>query len=429
MIDRRADRSLVATVDPAAPTTGMLHVDPEQLMRMLRELGRYGEAPDGGVSRPAFGPADNAARAYLIQASRSAGLAPRIDEAGTVIVRRRRARPGARVLLMGSHLDSVIGGGRLDGAYGTVAAIEVLRVLAQHGLPHRYEPVAVAFANEAGARFPHPHFGSLALTGQLHLPEQTVDRDGRSLRGPLRAAGGNLDRVHRAAWPPGRIGGFLELHVEQGPVLEHAGVPIGVVSAIIGRVVIDIWVKGRQCHAGTTPMELRRDALAIAARVVLAVEAVARDRLLCRVATVGVLNPEPNLDYLVAGEVGMTAELRDGDQQRLAAAERALLADVAEIARATYATIEVGVRARVEPVTTDPELRAAIAAAATGLGYPYLELPSGAGHDAQIMASLAPVGMIFVPSRDGVSHSPAEDTDPEHLVAGADILLRTAAQL
>lgn len=408
--------------------TGPDCIDRGELMRVLHELARFGEGPDGTASRVGYGRSDGLARRYLAQRSREVGLRPSVDEAGNLIVRRPRRRPGTPTLLMGSHLDRG-GGSWLDGAYGVVAALDVASVLARQPGATRYEPAAIAFANQVGERFPYPNFGSLAVVGELDRPERTVDRSGRSIRGPLRRVGGNLDQVQRATWPAGSIAAFLELHVEHGPVLERAGVPLGIVTGIAGRTLYDVSVKGQLAHAGATPMELRRDALAVAARVVLAVERLARERKICDITTVGALETDPNLDDLIPGAVGMTAEIRDTDLARMARAERALTAEIAEVARVTGAPIELARRTHTPPATTHPALRRAIAAAASGLGHRYIQLACGSGRDSQVMARAAPVGMILVRSRDGIGHLAADDSDPADLVAGANTLLHTALRL
>jgi N-carbamoyl-L-amino-acid hydrolase len=311
-----------------------------------------------------------------------------------------------------------------------LAACEVVRVLAgvEEELPA--EPVAIAFTNEEGAAFPYPFLGSRAVAGTVNTAELTTltDPDGRSLRDALHAAGGDLDTIGAAAWAPGSVAHYLELHIEQGPVLETEGIPIGVVTAIAGRTIVDITVRGHQGHAGTTPMSLRRDALPVAARVVLAVERLAQRRL-CTVGTVGVVAVHPNVTNVIPGTVRLTAEIRDGRPDRLRAAEQALVAELAQLGAATEMEIDVTLRAVAQPVATSKPAQQAIIEAAEGLGLPHVSLPSGAGHDAQIIAGVAPVGMIFVPSRDGTSHAPHEHTDDDHLVVGARTLLHSVLHL
>ncbi|MGF1426679.1 Zn-dependent hydrolase [Kitasatospora sp. LaBMicrA B282] len=420
-----------APVDPLGPAAAAhadIRVDGARMLAVLRGLSDHGRDPDGGITRLGFTPEDDAARQYLRQLAAEAGLLAEVDQAGNLLVRRRAAGSERPVLLMGSHIDTVPRGGALDGAYGVAAAFEVLRVLTEHDVPTRYEPVVVAFANEEGARFPVPFWGSLALTGQLTDPTAAVDRQGCSLREPLARAGGDLDAVARAAWAPGSVGVYLEIHIEQGPVLEANHVPIGVVDGIVGRTMVEFTVHGEQMHAGTTPMEQRCDALVTAAQLVLAIKGIAKDEKLCAVSTVGILQVQPGQTNVVPGLVTMSAEIRDGDMDRLRAAEAALCAEADRIARSCGTRIEARTTMRSDAVSTAAPVREAIRAAAEQLALPCLPMYSGAGHDAQIVAALAPVGMIFVPSRRGISHAPQEYTAPEDLVTGADVLLRTALQ-
>lgn len=413
------------------PELASLRVNGPRLLCALDALAQFGRDSAGGMSRLGFGPADNAARRHLMEVAAAAGLASRVDEAGNLFIYRvGRAFPAMQpVLLMGSHLDSVPHGGTLDGAYGVVAAIEVLRVLTDNAVDLAYEPVVVAFANEEGALFPQPFWGSKALTGQLEDPVSAVDRSGNSLRRSLADAGGHLDGIEHARWWPGSIAAYLEVHVEQGPTLETARLPIGVVTDIVGRTIVDVEVHGRQSHAGTTPMDQRADALTAAARMVLAVEDLALHKKLCKVSTVGVLGVSPAQTNVVPGQVTFTAEMRDTDSARLQQAESALCAQIEVIAQHTGVTVTADTTMRSSPVQLARPVQEKIEAAAAALSLPYLRLPSGAGHDAQIIAALAPAGMIFVPSRDGISHAPEEHTEPHHLIAGANTLLHTALRI
>lgn len=405
-------------------------VDGGRLLRRVEELGQIGrDATTGGITREGFGAADREARAYVLAEARAAGLASSVDAAGNIVVRARAAGEAEErpALLMGSHLDTVVNGGRLDGAYGVLAALEVVQACAESGAPGRYEPVAVAFTNEEGALFPQPFFGSSVLAGRLAgLPREPLDHEGRPLRGPLALAGGDLDALGSAVWLPESVAAYLELHVEQGPVLDRAGDRVGVVDGITGRTVLTVEISGAAGHAGTTPMAGRRDALAAAARVVTAVEELAATRDLCRVATVGRLDIHPNSPNTIADTVRLTADLRDTVAARMDAAEAALHEQLRAIAERTGAGIEVVGRTHSGPVATSAGLRALIGESCRELGVSHRSLPSGAGHDAQVVADITPVAMIFVPSIGGVSHVPHEDTAPADLVLGAEILLRTA---
>ncbi|MFB4285733.1 MULTISPECIES: Zn-dependent hydrolase [unclassified Nonomuraea] len=406
-------------------------VDAHRLLTRLQRLAKIGADEAGGVTRPGFTAADLAGRDYVAAEAAAAGLSASVDAAGNLVVSRSAdLAKGGPVVLMGSHLDTVVQGGPLDGAYGVIAGLEVLQALAETGAEMRHEPVLVAFANEEGARFPCPFWGSLALTGRLaRTPYDIRDQAGVSLDEALREVGGDPDRLESAAWPPGSVAAYLELHIEQGPVLERLGLTIGVVEAIVGRTVVEIELRGRAGHAGTTPMDARADALTFAARVVLMVEEVAATRRLCAVATAGRLRVAPGVTNVVPGLVRLTAEFRDAAPERLRAAEETLMTQLAELAHGAPIQVETTVSDRFAPVATDASLRAAIGRAAGELGLATHALPSGAGHDAQIVATLAPMGMIFVPSRDGVSHVPEESTADADLVAGAQVLLRTVQRV
>lgn len=413
--------------DPSPAGPPAPRVDGVRLLQILDRLGEIGADPGGGVTRLGLGPLEQQARNWLAGVGHAAGLVPSTDPAGNLFLRLPRPARGP-VLLIGSHADTVVQGGRLDGAYGVVAAIEVLRVLHATGTRLPFDPVAVAFSNEEGALVQLPFFGSRAVCGQLADGLSATDRSGRGAREYLAEYGGDPDRLAEAAWPAGSIAAYLELHIEQGPVLERAGIPIGVVEGIVGRVIVDIEVTGQAQHAGTTPMDARRDALVAAAELVLGVRRIAADKI-CTTATVGFLRTGPNVTNTVPGTARLTAEVRDIDPARLAAGEAAVREVCAEVERRTGCSVRCVRSSGSAPVATDPVLRRAIVEAADALGLAQLSLPSGAGHDAQIVASLAPIGMIFVPSSDGISHAPAEDTPPEALVRGADVLLRTVLRL
>jgi N-carbamoyl-L-amino-acid hydrolase len=404
-------------------------IDHERLLVTLEELAVFGATAGGGVSREGFTPADDSARSHLSTLARRSGLYPSIDEAGNLIVRLTPASGDQPVLVIGSHIDSVTAGGRLDGVYGVVAGLEVLRAVAEERLTTGFEPVLIAFSNEEGARFPYPFWGSRAVVGDLAEPRAVVDRTGRSIREALHRAGGDLDRVEQAAWLAGSIAAYLELHVEQGPVLERAGLPIGVVRAITGRVILQAEIVGRQGHAGTTPMTSRADALVAASELVLAVRRLAADGGKCTAATTGSLCVEPGLSNVIPGRAGLTIELRDTDPDRLLSAERCLRAEAERIAADSRTAVRIGRSSVSDPVSTSPWLVREITAAAEELGFGSMVMSSGAGHDAQIVAQVAPVGLIFVPSTDGVSHSPDEHTDAELLAAGAEVLAATVARL
>ncbi len=403
-----------------------LRIDNARLLGRLDELSKIGADPAGGITRLGLGPQENAAMDYLRDLCVEAGLRAETDPAGNLLVHRPRTRLGAApVLLVGSHVDTVVQGGWLDGAYGVIAALEVLQVLHEHDVDLPVEMVAVAFANEEGALIQTPFWGSRALCGSLEDGLAAEDRTGRPVSEYLARAGGSPERLADAAWPPGGIAAYLELHIEQGPSLERLGVPIGVVDGIVGRTIVDVDVVGEAQHAGTTPMPDRRDAMVAAAEIILAVERVVTERAVCATATTGYLEAHPNVTNTITGNVRMTVEVRDTDPAKLVRGEAAVREECSRVAAASGCDITVRASMRSRSVSTAAPLRDAIRGAADALGLPHLTMPSGAGHDAQIVALVAPIGMIFVPSKRGISHAPGEDTEPEDLVHGANVLLHS----
>jgi allantoate deiminase len=396
-------------------------VDGGRLLRRLGQLAEIGALPGGGVTRLAYSPEDVAGRELVAGWMRAAGLTVAIDPAGNLVGTLPGSGFGLGRLATGSHLDTVVEAGTLDGAYGAVAAVEVASVLHGAGVRLRHELAVIGFSNEEGARGTPGMVGSAAIAGRrLDLSE--VDDEGWTLEARLTAAGGEPPRLAGAAWSP--LAGFVELHIEQGPVLEQAGVRIGVVTAVTGRVTLDAVIRGQSQHAGTTPMAARRDAVVAAALIVLAVRELAESGLI-RVATAGRLEAEPGVRNVVPGRAVVGIDLRDADETALDRAVRRLQEAAAQTAAATGTQVEVVVRSRVGAVPTDRTLADCVAAAADQLGLTRMELPSGAGHDAQVMAALGPVAMAFVPSIGGVSHAPEERTADADLVAGANVLLHT----
>lgn len=401
-------------------------VDRARLLRRLAELAQIGRSDSGGVTRPGFSPADLEARHYMIREAEKSGLPTSVDGAGNLWLG-PRPHPGTTTLVLGSHLDTVVDAGPLDGVYGVVAALEVVENLASLDLAH---PVtAVAFANEEGALYPQPFWGSLAASGQLPTPAAVPTAyDGTLLRDALTVAGGDLDAVQQARLAPDQLLAYLELHIEQGPVLERENIPIGIVEAIIGRVQVEVDLLGAAGHAGTTPMPGRSDALATAAEIVLAVESLPATGW-CQVATVGRLEAAPNSPNTIAGLVRLTVDVRDTDEAQLHRAADEAVHRIESIAQRRTVKASCTRAAASKPVLTDVVLRRAIAAAADQRALPTLSLTSGAGHDAQMMAAVTPTAMIFVPSIGGVSHVPHEATAPDDLVLGAQLLQDTALAL
>lgn len=396
-----------------------LRINDARLEDRMAALARVGRDPRGGVSRLAYGDADREARALVTTWMRGAGLATRVDAAGNIVARRDGADPSLAPLLAGSHVDSVPNGGDFDGPLGTLAAIEAAQTLFERGVTTRHPIEVVVWSNEEGGLY-----GSRAVSGQLPASELgNASASGVTIADGMRAVGGDPDRLEAARRAPGSIAGYLELHIEQGRILEDVGVDIGVVLGIVAIHQWEVTITGQTNHSGTTPMTRRRDALLAAARFVDLVHRVVTGQPGAQVGTVGRIEASPGAPNAIAGRVTCSLELRDLDPALLGRLFRRIENEARGIGEATGTAFAFAPVMATVPAPSDPRLRRAIAEAAGGLGCSTLELPSGAGHDAQSLAPLGPIGMIFVPSVGGVSHSPAERSTPEAVRNGANVLL------
>jgi N-carbamoyl-L-amino-acid hydrolase len=406
-------------------------VSAQRLRRDLEHVAGYGATASGGVGRTSFSAADRQVRAWLAAECEKAGLALRTDGIGNVFVRLDApgAPAGTPPVWAGSHLDSVPEGGRFDGALGSLAALEVARRLAEERVPLRRPVEVVVFADEEGNY--HHLLGSTALVRDF-TPDELAGlrgRDGDRLVEALQAMGWDVGAAGRTAVRPGDVHAYVELHIEQGSVLERAGATIGVVTAIVGMGGGHLEFRGRQDHAGTTPMPLRRDALRGAGDLVVRLPEVARSLSKDAVVTCGIVQVEPGGANVVPGLVRMSLDFRDPDRRRLLDLEEAVAAAAREAADRHDLEVTYTRESITDPVPLDPRMQDLVASVAADRDLPALHLPSGAGHDAQNMARLAPAGMIFVPSVDGRSHSPAEWSTWEDVEAGANVLLGTVHAL
>ena len=403
-----------------------LEINGERLMRRLRELAEIGPIDGGGVSRLALTDADKAGRDLVVTWMRDLGLEVSIDAIGNVVATGRGRTDGPPVMT-GSHIDTVATGGIYDGNLGVLSGLEVIETLAERSIVTD-RPLSVAFfTNEEGARFPPDMMGSLCYVGGMTVEEamSTAAADGA-------VVGDELERIgYRGPMPcPGPAPhAFVEYHIEQGPVLEEEGLAVGAVEGVQGISWTEVTIEGQSNHAGTTPMRLRRDAGLAAGEVAVAVRRIARELGGDQVGTVGSIRLHPSLVNVVAARAVVTVDLRNTDEQALQEAERRLAAELDRIAEAEGVTVTARSTARFEPVTFDPAVVDLVASTAADMGLSVRRMPSGAGHDAQMMARVCPTGMVFVPSVKGISHNPAEHTEPEDLVAGANVLLRTLVKL
>lgn len=373
-----------------------------------------------GVTRLAYSSHDVDARNVMAGWMAEAGLSVHLDAAANLIGRTARAVAGEPAIMIGSHLDTVVEGGPLDGAYGVVAAVEVARYLG------RMDPApalaVVAFANEEGVIAPPGRTGSLTIAGAAPPASTVVDSTGRTLGELIESAGGRPENLDEAAWDPSSLVAFFELHIEQGPLLHDEGTAIGVVEAVTARVVADIVITGTANHAGTTPMGSRHDALAAGAEVIRSVQQLAVEGSV-RVATAGSMAVSPNVRNVIPGRVEIGVDLRDPGDTRLARGVDALAARLDNVAASTGTQIGLTMGPTVASTPMTESLMATIEMACDELGLTSVRLPSGAGHDAQSIAALCPAAMIFVPSIDGISHAPGERSSDQALVDGANVLL------
>ncbi|WP_199254247.1 Zn-dependent hydrolase [Mycolicibacterium mengxianglii] len=401
-----------------------LQVSGELLLERITRLSSIGADPEGGVTRLAYSPEDVRARELTADWMAAAGLEVWIDPATNLFGRLPGSDCHAPALVTGSHLDTVVRAGPLDGPAGVVSALAAAQALRNAGTQLRRDLIVVAFSNEEGAKGTPGMVGSKAVTGALTARDlDHVDTDGVTLSDRIRDAGGDPARIADAAWSPERLAAFFELHIEQGPVLHAADARIGVVTGITGQISLTATVTGAANHAGTTPMSSRQDAAVAAARLVLAVQDLAGDGHV-RVATAGTLTVGPGVRNVVPGRATVGIDIRDDCVERIQAGVDALDRWAADIAASTDTTIELH-RSTVQPaVMMDQTLTGHIADSADALGASRLTLSSGAGHDAQVMAAICPSAMIFVPSIHGISHAPTESTAPRDLVLGANVLLR-----
>ncbi len=400
-----------------------LRIDLDRLMGRIHALGEIGALPGGGVKRLALSDEDKDGRDLVCGWMRELGLDLTTDCIGNVWGV-RRGREDAAPVVIGSHIDTVATGGLYDGNLGVLAGLEIIETLMDAGIETR-RPIAVGFfTNEEGARFAPDMMGSGVAQGALDLAETlaTVGIDGKGVGDELKRIG--YDGAARPlALKPDT---FLELHVEQGPVLEQEGISIGAVTGVQGISWTEFTVEGVSNHAGTTPMAMRRDAGVVATRIALEARAIAKEFGPPQVSTVGFFQLEPGLVNVVPEKAVLTVDLRNTDNVRLVEAEERLHRVAHQAAADEGCTVSFRSLARFDPVEFDHRLVSTIEAAAKELGHSVRCMPSGAGHDAQMFAPNCPTAMVFVPSKDGLSHNVNEYTAPEEIRAGVDVLFRVA---
>ena len=404
-----------------------LRIDGGRLVARLEALGEVGaiDGPNGerGSARLALTDADRDGRDLVVTWMRDLGLSVEIDQIGNVFATRPGTDPSLAPVMTGSHIDTVRTGGRFDGNLGVLAGLEVIETLIGHDVQTPRGITVAFFTDEEGARFPPDMLGSLVFVGGMPIESaldvRAVDDDARLGDELMRIGYAGPRPVPAASFPHS----YVELHIEQGPILEDRGVTIGVVEGVQGISWTELTITGQSAHAGTTPMRLRHDPLYAAARITTGVRDIATELGGDQVATVGRTDVHPNLVNVVPASVTITVDLRNTDEQVLRRSERRFDALVADVAEHEGVTIERRTLARFEPVEFDPTMVDLVESTATGLGHTTNRMPSGAGHDAQMLARVCPTSMIFTPSVNGLSHNIAEFTEPADLEAGANVLL------
>jgi N-carbamoyl-L-amino-acid hydrolase len=406
----------------AAQSSAPLRVNGARLNQHLKELSEFGKNPQGGVSRVAYSEADRQGREYVMGLMRAAKLDVSVDAAGNLIGRRRASsETKLRPILIGSHIDSVPEGGNYDGNVGSLGAIEVAQTLAENNIYTDHPLEVVIFQNEEGGLI-----GSEAMIGVLGENElDHVSSSGKPIREGIGFIGGDVSKLASVKREKGSIAAYLELHIEQGGTLEAEHIDLGVVEGIVGINQWNVTIEGFANHAGTTAMNNRRDALLAAAKFIEAVNHVVTSVPGRQVGTVGKIQAFPGAPNVIPGKVVLTLELRDLDAAKIQSLYQTIRAEADQIAQASKVTFDFQPINTNVPAPTDPRIRTLIDQSAKELGLTTKQMPSGAGHDAQDMARLAPVGMIFIPSIGGISHSPKEFSRPQDIENGANVLLAT----
>ena len=410
---------MLGSVDASAQQ--LQTVDGERLNRTMAAMQSFGGTRGGGSARVAYSQHNKDALNYLTELMHEAGLDTHIDVAGNLIGRRAGNEQGLAPLVSGSHIDTVPNGGHYDGIVGVMSAIEVARTLhvADYTLRHPLE--IVVWSNEEGGKTGSRSWGGAVRASEFELPSL----GDRTLGAGMRFLGGDPDRLADAARSAGSIAGYLELHVEQGAILDREQIQIGVVEGIVGIKRWNVYVEGFANHAGTTPMDQRQDALYAAARMITTIRAIVVEEPGAQVATVGRLQAAPGVPNVIPGSATFSLEIRDLSMDKIDRLHGRIEQQTKRLASETETKVRYEQFYESPAAITDPRISAAVARNAEELALSFSPMPSGAGHDAQSLATLGPIGMIFVPSVDGISHAPGEFTSAEDITNGANVLLNT----
>lgn len=403
-----------------------VRVNQDRLEQRIFDLAKFGLQDNGETERVAFSDADIEARNWVVQTLKGLGMKVRIDPAGNIVGSKKGTDPSKKPIAFGSHIDRVPNGGNYDGCVGSMAAIEVIETLNENNIRTQHPLEVIIFPNEEGGVM-----GSRAMAGNLGKSAFPIKNStGYGMGEGIIRIGGDTTKLKDAAREKGSLAAFLELHIEQGGKLEQENLDIGVVEGIVGLHWWDVVFTGFANHAGTTPMNARQDALLAAAKYIVAVNEIVNSFDGAQVATVGRINAEPGAPNVIPGKVVASLEIRDLSADVIEKVFQAIKKRTEEIAKASNVSVEfLSLDTTAEPALTDPGIQKEIESSAQALGLTYQYMPSGAGHDSQDISRFAPVGMIFVPSKGGISHSPKEFTSAEDMANGANVLLNAILAL
>ncbi len=399
-------------------------VNQQRLEQSILELAKFGQDPEntGELSRVAYSDGDLKGRAYVMDLMKKAGLEVSIDYAGNIIGRKQGKDNSKALISFGSHIDTVPNGGNYDGCVGSMGAIEVLQTIQDQNIITEHPLELIIFSNEEAAVV-----GSRAIAGTLQAKSLNESSpSGYTIAEGMKRIGGNPDKISELARKKGEVAAFIELHIEQGGILDQENVQIGVVEGIVAIEWWDITINGHANHAGTTPMNIRKDAMLTASKIILEINNIVNSFEGVQVGTVGRINASPGAPNVIPGKVNFSLEIRDLSSEKIWTIFKVIESKTQSIAKMDDMQIAFRhIEAAPNPALANDFIKKDIANAAKQLGYSYKNMPSGAGHDAQEIAQFAPIGMIFVPSKDGISHSPKEYTSPEDMANGANVLLHT----
>ncbi|WP_422349436.1 Zn-dependent hydrolase [Flagellimonas sp.] len=412
--------------NPIVGQKNEVHINQNRLESRIMELAKFGLQENGETERVAFSDADIEARNWVVQTLENMGLAVSIDYAGNIIGLRKGKKKEAKTISFGSHIDRVPNGGNYDGCVGSMAALEIIETLNENNIKTKHPLEVIIFSNEEGGVM-----GSRAMSGHLSKSAfKVANSTGYTMGEGIMRLGGDTSQIKKAIRKKNSMAAFLELHIEQGAILEKENLDIGIVEGIVGLKWWDVVFTGFANHAGTTPMNARQDALLAAAKFVVAVNEVTNSFEGAQVGTVGRIKAEPGAPNVIPGKVVTSLEIRDLSSQVIEQVFNAIQAKAQEISKASNVQIEfIPLDTTADPALTDPVVQKEIEAVSKNLGLSFKYMPSGAGHDAQDMAHIAPTGMIFVPSKGGISHSPKEFTSAEDMANGTNVLLQTILSL